>query len=187
LGPGRAFVFCIIAPITLYMRSHFLTARAAARRMAEQGSGALLTNTPEPARLGLAQVGGMGPAWAAMEALNRNLSADFGANGVRAICIRSTGMPETIDVVFGLHADAMRITRKKFQGFVEGMTHRRCSTTVSEVAEMAAFLASDRSSGMTGTVANPTGGPIVDQGAVSARDFGRRARGIPSRKITIDR
>jgi enoyl-[acyl-carrier-protein] reductase (NADH) len=153
LGPGRAFVFCIIAPITLYMRSHFLTARAAARRMAEQGSGALLTNTPEPARLGLAHVGGMGPAWAAMEALNRNLSAELGANGVRAICIRSTGMPETetIDVVFGLHADAMGITRKQFQRFVEGMTHRRRSTTVSEVAEMAAFLASDRSSGMTGT------------------------------------
>ena len=107
-----------IAPITLYMRSHFLTARAAARRMAEQGSGVLLMNTPEPARLGLALVGGMGPAWAAMEALNRNLSAEFGAKGVRAICIRSTGMPETetIDVVFGLHADAIGITRKQFQG-----------------------------------------------------------------------
>jgi NAD(P)-dependent dehydrogenase (short-subunit alcohol dehydrogenase family) len=153
-----------IAPITLYMRSHFLTARAAARRMAEQGSGVLLMNTPEPARLGLALVGGMGPAWAAMEALNRNLSAEFGAKGVRAICIRSTGMPETetIDVVFGLHADAIGITRKQFQGFVEGMTHRRRSTTVSEVAEMAVFLASDRGSGMTGTVANLTGGLIVD-------------------------
>ena len=40
------------APITAYMRSHFLTARAAARRMAEQGSGVLLMHTPEPARLG---------------------------------------------------------------------------------------------------------------------------------------
>jgi enoyl-[acyl-carrier-protein] reductase (NADH) len=71
--------------------------------MAEHGSGVLLINTPEPARLGLAMVGGMGPAWAAMEAFNRNLSAEFGANGVRAICLRSTGMPETetIDVVFG--------------------------------------------------------------------------------------
>jgi NAD(P)-dependent dehydrogenase (short-subunit alcohol dehydrogenase family) len=157
-------VDAFIAPITLYMRSHFLTARAAARRMAEQGSGVLLMNTPEPARLGAARVGGMGPAWAAMEALNRNLSAEFGASGVRAICIRSTGMPETetIDVVFGLHADAMGITREQFQGFVEGMTHRRRSTTVAEVAETAAFLASDRGSGFAGTVANLTGGLIVD-------------------------
>ena len=35
-------VDAFIAPITLYLRSHFLTARAAARRMAEQGSGVLL-------------------------------------------------------------------------------------------------------------------------------------------------
>jgi NAD(P)-dependent dehydrogenase (short-subunit alcohol dehydrogenase family) len=150
------------APITAYMRSHFLTARAAARRMAEQGSGVLLMNTPEPARLGAGLVGGMGPAWAAMEAFNRNLSAEFGAHGVRAICIRSTGMPETIDVVFGLHADAMGIPREQFQGFIESLTHRKRSSKVSEVAEMAAFLASDRGSGMTGTVANLTGGLIVD-------------------------
>jgi NAD(P)-dependent dehydrogenase (short-subunit alcohol dehydrogenase family) len=152
------------APITLYMRSHFLTARAAARRMAEQGSGVLLMNTPEPARLGLARVGGMGPAWAAMEAFNRNLSAEFGSNGVRAICIRSSGMPETetIDVVYGLHAKAMGISPEQFQAFGESLTHRKRSTRVSEVAEMAAFLASDRGSGMTGTVANLTGGLIVD-------------------------
>ncbi|HEY2528991.1 MAG TPA: SDR family oxidoreductase [Xanthobacteraceae bacterium] len=152
------------APITAYMRSHFLTARAAAQRMAEQGSGVLLMNTPEPARLGLALVGGMGPAWAAMEAFNRNLSAEFGANGVRAICLRSTGMPETetIDVVFGLHAKAMGIPREQFLGFIESRTHRKRSTKVSEVAEMAAFLASDRGSGMTGTAANLTGGLIVD-------------------------
>jgi NAD(P)-dependent dehydrogenase (short-subunit alcohol dehydrogenase family) len=152
------------APVTAYMRSHFLTARAAARRMAAQGSGVLLMNTPEPARLGAPLVGGMGPAWAAMEAFNRNLSAEFGPSGVRAVCIRSTGMPETetIDVVFGLHADAMGIPREQFQGFVESLTHRKRSTRVSEVAEMAAFLASDRGSGMTGTVANLTGGMIVD-------------------------
>jgi NAD(P)-dependent dehydrogenase (short-subunit alcohol dehydrogenase family) len=99
-----------------------------------------------------------------MEALNRNLSAEFGPSGVRAICIRSTGMPETetIDVVFGLHAKVMGITPEQFQGFIESMTHRKRSTTVAEVAEVAAFLASDRGSGLTGTVANLTGGLIVD-------------------------
>ena len=157
-------VDAFIAPITLYMRSHFLTARAAARRMAEQGSGVLLMNTPEPARLGLTRVGGMAPPGPPMEALNRNLSAEFGASSVRAICIRSSGMPETetIDVVYGLHADAMGISREQFQAFGESLTHRKRSTKVSEVAEMAAFLASDRGSGMTGTVANLTGGLIVD-------------------------
>ena len=49
-----------------------------------------------------------------------------------------------------------------FQAFGESLTHRKRSTKVSEVAEMAAFLASDRGSGMTGTVANLTGGLTVD-------------------------
>ena len=152
------------APITAYSRSQFLTARGAARRMVERKSGVILMNTPEPARLGAPLVGGMGPAWAAMEALNRNLSAEFGVHGIRAVCIRSSGLPETgtIDIVFGLHAKAMGISREQFQGFVEGMTHRKRSTTLAEVANTAVFLASDLGSGMTGTVANLTGGMIVD-------------------------
>lgn len=153
-----------LAPIAAYSRSHFLTARAAARRMAGKGSGVILMHTPEPARIGAALVGGMGPAWAAMEALNRNLSAEFGPRGVRSVAIRSTGLPEThtIDIVFGLHASAMGITREQFQGFVESMTHRKRSTTVAEVANTAAWLASDRASAISGTVVNLTGGLIVD-------------------------
>lgn len=153
-----------LAPITAYSRSHFLTARAAARRMAEKGSGIILMHTPEPARIGAALVGGMGPAWAAMEAFNRNLSAEFGPRGVRSIAIRSTGLPETqtIDIVFGLHAAAMGITREQFQGFIESMTHRKRSTTVAEVANTATWLASDYASAITGTVINLTGGLIVD-------------------------
>ena len=152
------------APITAYLRSYFLTARAAARRMVERRSGVILIHTPEPARLGAPLVGGMGPAWAAMEAFNRNLSAEFGAHGIRAVCIRSTGLPEThtIEVVFGLHAKAMGIPREQFLAFVESMTHRKRSSTLAEVANTAVFLASDKASGMTGTVANLTGGMIVD-------------------------
>jgi NAD(P)-dependent dehydrogenase (short-subunit alcohol dehydrogenase family) len=152
------------APITAYMRSQFLTARAAARRMAEKKSGVILMNTPEPARLGATLVGGMGPAWAAMEAFNRNLSAELGPQGIRAVCIRSSGLPETgtIDVVFGLHAKALGISRQQFQGFIESLTHRKRSTRLAEVANTAVFLASDLGSGMTGTVANLTGGLIVD-------------------------
>jgi len=153
-----------LIPITTYARAHFLTARAAARRMVKQGSGVILMHTPEPARLGVSLVGGMGPAWAAIEGLSRSLSAEYGPRGVRAVCLRTTGIPETgtIDVVFGIHANALGITPKQFQSMVEGMTHRRRSTTLDELADVAAFLASDRAAAMTGTVANLTGGIIVD-------------------------
>jgi len=151
-------------PIATYTRAHFVTARSAARRMAAQKTGVILMHTPEPARLGAPLVGGMGPAWAAMEGLSRSLSAELGPLGVRAVCLRTTGMPETgtIDVVFGLHAKAHGITREQFQSMLEGTTHRRRSTKLLELAQVAAFVASDRAAAMTGTVVNLTGGAIVD-------------------------
>ena len=106
----------------------------------------------------------MGPAWAAMESLSRGLSAELAPFGVRAVVLRTTGLPETatIDVVFDLHARPAGMTRRQFQSMVEAMTHRRQSTTLAELASVAAFVASDRASAMTGTVANLTGGAIVD-------------------------
>jgi len=151
-------------PVATYTRAHFVTARAAARRMLAQRSGVILMHTPEPARIGVALVGGMGPAWAAIEGLCRSLSAELGPHGVRTVCLRTTGIPETgtIDVVFGLHAKARGIGREQFQAAVEGMTHRRRSTTLRELADVAAFVASDRAAALTGTVANLTGGIAAD-------------------------
>jgi enoyl-[acyl-carrier-protein] reductase (NADH) len=56
----------------------------------------------------------------------------------------------------------MGMTREQFQGIIEGMTHTRRSTTLAELTNVATFLVSDRASGMTGTVANLTGGEVVD-------------------------
>jgi NAD(P)-dependent dehydrogenase (short-subunit alcohol dehydrogenase family) len=151
-------------PLATYGRSHFLTARAAARRMAPQKAGVILMHTPEPARSGAPLVGGMGPAWAAMEGLCRCLSMELASIGVRAVCLRTTGLPETktIDGVFGLHAKAYGITREQFQSMREGTTHRRRSTSLAELADAAVFAASARAAALTGTVVNLTGGAVVD-------------------------
>ncbi len=151
-------------PITTYARTHFVTGRAAARHMIAQRSGVILMHTPEPARLGIPLLGGMTPAWAAMEALNRAFSAEWASHGVRAVCLRTTGMEDTatIDVVYGLHAKAYQTSREGFAASMAAMTHRRRATTLAELAEAAVLVASDRLAAMTGTVANLTGGIIVD-------------------------
>jgi NAD(P)-dependent dehydrogenase (short-subunit alcohol dehydrogenase family) len=152
------------SPINIYARAHFVTGRAAARHMIARGSGVVLMHTPEPARLGAPLLGGMSPAWASMEALNRAFSAEWASHGVRAVCLRTTGMEETrtIDVVFGLHAQAYDITWDEFAATMAANTHRKRATTLAELAEAAAFVASDRAAAMTGTVANLTGGIVVD-------------------------
>jgi NAD(P)-dependent dehydrogenase (short-subunit alcohol dehydrogenase family) len=151
-------------PVATYTTAHFLTARAAARRMLAQGSGVILTLTATPARLAAPLVGGMAAAWAGVEALTRVLSAELGPHGIRAVCLRPDAIPETatIEVVFGQHASALGIPAEQFQAMAEGLTHRRRLPTLAEVANAAAFVASDQASAMTGTVVNLSGGTLVD-------------------------
>ncbi len=152
------------APIDLYTRANFLTARVAARCMLEAKSGGvILMHTPEPGRISAPLLGGMGLAWAAVEQLARNLSAEVGPQGIRAVCLRTTGMPEThtIDVVFGIHAKAYGMPQEQVRGLFESMTHRKRSTTLAELANAAVVVASDLGTGWAGTVVNLTGG-IVD-------------------------
>lgn len=151
-------------PIDMYAKSYFITARAAAQRMVQQKNGVILAHVPEVSRLGAPLVGGMAPSWAVMETMNRNFSGELGQYGVRAVTVRSTGLPETktIETVFGLHAKAIGIPREQFQGFIESLTHTKRSTTVQEVAEAAAFAASDRARSMTASTLNLTGGLVVD-------------------------
>jgi NAD(P)-dependent dehydrogenase (short-subunit alcohol dehydrogenase family) len=151
-------------PIEAYTKSYFITSTAAARHMVKQRSGVILVHTPEVSRLGIAFSQGMALSWAAMEALTRNLSAELGQFGVRAVTLRSTGLPETptIDVVYSQHATALGITKEQFQGFLESMNHIRRSTRLEEVAQAAAFAASDRASSMTAATLNLTGGMVVD-------------------------
>ncbi len=151
-------------PIDAYAKSFFITSTAAARHMVKQRSGVILVHTPEVSRLGIAFTGGMGPSWAAMEAHTRNLSAELAQFGVRALTLRSTGLPETpaFDLVSSLHARALGISKAQFQAFTANMNHIKRPTTLHEVAEAAVFAASDRASSMTAATMNLTGGMVVD-------------------------
>lgn len=151
-------------PLSTYPKATFLTARAAARRMTDQGSGVLLTITASPSRTATPRMGGMAPAWAAIESLWRGLAAEVGPHGVRAVCLNAAGMPETpqLSEVYGLHADAYGITREAFNARMTDLTVRKQLPTVAEIANVATFVASDRAGAMTGAIANLTGGLVVD-------------------------
>ncbi|MBD2892330.1 Gluconate 5-dehydrogenase [Actinomadura sp. RB99] len=151
-------------PMTTYPKANFLTARAAGRRMTAQGAGVILTITASPSRTAVPLMGGMAPAWAAVESLSRGLAAELGPHGVRVVCLNAAGMPETpqLTEVYGLHADAYGISREAFHQRMADRTLRKRLPTVAEIADVAAFVASDRSGAMTGAIANLSGGMIAD-------------------------
>ncbi|MFF3562024.1 SDR family NAD(P)-dependent oxidoreductase [Streptomyces sp. NPDC002574] len=150
-------------PITAYTTSYFLTARLAARHMIPNASGVIMTVTALPARMGSPLNGGYGPAQAAKEALTRDLSYELAPQGIRVVGLRPHGIPETgtMAEVFDVKAKGV-MTWEQFQGHLAGGTHPRRVMTLEEVAGTAAFMASDKASGMTGTIVNLTMGGLDD-------------------------
>jgi NAD(P)-dependent dehydrogenase (short-subunit alcohol dehydrogenase family) len=151
-------------PITGYVTSYFLTARLAARRMVANKSGVIMTVTALPARTGTRLNGGYGAANAAKEALTRDLSAELAPQGIRVVGLRPHGMPETSTMreVHNLKAKATGMTWEQFTAYLASTTHPRRVMTLDEMANVAAFMASDKASGMTGTTVNLTMGSLDD-------------------------
>jgi NAD(P)-dependent dehydrogenase (short-subunit alcohol dehydrogenase family) len=151
-------------PIATYVTSYFLTARAAARHMVPNKSGVIMTVTSLLSRTGAPLVGGYGPAMAAKEALTRDLSAELAPHGVRVVGLRPQAMPETptIREAFDPRAKATGMTWEQWQELLASRTHPRRLMTLAEMAEVAAFIASDRASGITGTTVNLTMGSLDD-------------------------
>jgi NAD(P)-dependent dehydrogenase (short-subunit alcohol dehydrogenase family) len=149
-------------PITAYATSYFLTARLAARRMVTNKSGVIMTVTALPARTGTPLNGGYGAAMAAKEALTRDLSAELAPQGIRVVGLRPHGMPgtRTINDIHELKSSGT--TYEQFQEHLASTTHPRRVMTLAEMANVAAFVASDKASGMTGTTVNLTMGSLDD-------------------------
>ncbi len=155
-------------PITAYTRTNFLTAKAIARYMVKQGSGVILTLSTPGSRMSGQGFLGYGVTCGAIETFSRILAGELGPSGIRVICLRPDAIPEAL---------ATSHARKVFSGFaeragstVEAMLAERARTgtllgrfpTLAEVANYAAFVASDRASAMTGAIANLTCGSLVD-------------------------
>ncbi|MGW2828050.1 SDR family NAD(P)-dependent oxidoreductase [Streptomyces sp. NPDC001286] len=151
-----------LRPVTDGLRANFLTARAAGRRMAERGSGVILTLDSGSAH-GSPMMGGTGPADAAIDTLVRNLAIELGPRGVRAVGMWVAGVPETFSVE-KLSAVNPAIDAAAVQGIVDHLAQMRMTRrnpTLAEVAATAVFLASDHAAGLTGTFVNVTGGMVA--------------------------
>ena len=155
-------------PIATYLRSNFITARAVSRHMVRQGSGVILTLSTPGARMSGKGFLGNGVASAGVEAFSRILAGELGANGIRVICLRPDAIPEAVPISH---------TREVFSGFakragvsIESMLAERAQTgtllgrfpTLVQVADYAAFVASDRAGAMTAAIANLSCGSLVD-------------------------
>ncbi|MGH8860400.1 MAG: SDR family NAD(P)-dependent oxidoreductase [Jatrophihabitantaceae bacterium] len=143
------------------LRSNFMTARAAARRMTAQGSGVLLHLNSASAAGAMPGMGSTGPADAAIETFYRYLAAEVGPSGVRVCGLWTAGVAETLTRAKISAVSAEGPGPEQALAMIAGMAALRRTPRLADVADTAAFLASDRAAGITGTMLNVTCGLVL--------------------------
>jgi 3-oxoacyl-[acyl-carrier protein] reductase len=140
-----------LQPIEQAVRSNFLTVAAAARHMKQQGSGVILFFGGHGDPLRDYYIGGTQVAFEALESMRRQLSAELGKDGIRAVTLRSGGVPES--------APDLR------DAIVEGIVKETMlgrAATLEDIGNAAVFAASDRGRMMTAATVNVSCGALVD-------------------------
>jgi 3-oxoacyl-[acyl-carrier protein] reductase len=141
-------------PILAQVRTTFLTWRAAARHMVRQGGGVILAFGGSGPPFRGASLGALQTGFHAVEAMRRQLASELGRSGVRVVTLRTGGIPETIPAGFpGSEQIAHSIADATMLGR---------AATLDDVAEVAAFVASDKARSMTAATANISAGTLLD-------------------------
>ena len=142
-----------LQPITNAMRTHFLTTRAAARHMTRRGSGVILIFGGSGPHT-LPGLGGFKIALDALEGLRRQWACELGQHGIRVVTIKTGGIPESIDESVAM--------RDEVTAAIEQATLLKRAAQLSDVGNVAAFVASDQARTMTASTVNISCGALMD-------------------------
>src|SRR5688572_26399886 len=161
-------------PIDGFLRTLFITSKAVVPHMGRKRQGVILTLSTPGSKEAAPGVLGHCVTCAGKEAFSRVLAAELAPRNIRVVCMRPHAIGDapaagsyTKDL-FKTHPPYKESANDKpVQEWLPDSpmaqsTMLKRLPTLSEVAETAAFLASDRAGAMTGTVANLSGGAVVD-------------------------
>jgi 3-oxoacyl-[acyl-carrier protein] reductase len=155
-----------VTPVAENARAQFIAAQAAARHM--KGGGVILTLTTPGGRMAGKGFLANGVFSAVTEAFSRLLAAELGREGIRVVCLRPTVLLDAVEksgareVFEGVAKISGVSMHEMISNYLETATLLGRGPRLAEVAEFAAFAASDRAGAMTGAIANLTCGSLTD-------------------------
>jgi enoyl-[acyl-carrier-protein] reductase (NADH) len=105
-------------------------------------------------------MGNTGPADAAVEAFHRYLAAETGPAGVRVVGIHTAAVRGTLTAEKIARVSGATVDVEQVYAGVGAMAMLRRVPEVQQIADTAAFLASDGAGAITGTIVNATCGLV---------------------------
>lgn|SRR5690606_18867911 len=146
--------------LTVNFKAPFMLIKAVLPHMLRQKSGSIVNNASDQALVGKRYSAVYGASKAALAQLTKSAALDWGACGIRFNCIApgSTDTPMLQRVLGELHARYPDIYPADSDRLYRDTIALRRFARPREIAWLAAFLASDASSFMTGTVIPIDGG-----------------------------
>ena len=158
----------VMHPIDAFMRTNLITAKEAARHMTPGGSGAILTLSTAGSRFARPGNLGYGTTCAAIETMTQRLAVELGPSGVRIVCLRPHAIADapsngsyTGELWGDWAAEAGLSVEEMLVQWGEDGTLLGRLPTLTQVADAAVFLASDRAGAITGAVVDLTSGTAV--------------------------
>lgn len=161
-------------PIDGFLRTLFITSKAVIRHMGGKRPGVILTLSTPGSKEAAPGVLGYCVTCAGKEAFSRVLAAELAPKNIRVICLRPHAISDapsagsyTKDLFKTLIGYKETAGGQPVEKWIQGSEMAQSTLlnrlpTLSEVAETAAFLASDRAGAMTGAVANLSCGAVID-------------------------
>lgn len=135
-----------MAPMQKICGSQFLTSRIAAKHMMQSKSeGTILLLTAALSRSKYPNLAGITAASAAVEGMTRVMAAEWGGNGIKAICICPGAIPETKRIYGWIQSSAKEygIPVEQLIAQYQAFDLTKVSPTLKHVGETAAFLATE--------------------------------------------
>ena len=155
-------------PIDRFLRAQFITTKATAAHMGKKRPGVILTLSTPGGSLAAAGHLGHCVSVAGIEMFTRVLAAEL-APDVRVVCIRPHAIADAPEAgsytrsLFAPKAAAAGLSVEQWMAGAAESTALKRLPTLEQVAETAAFLASDNANAMTATVVDLTCGVVASR------------------------
>jgi NAD(P)-dependent dehydrogenase (short-subunit alcohol dehydrogenase family) len=161
-------------PIDGFLRTLFITSKAVTPHMGGKRAGVILTLSTPGSKMAAPGVSGYCVTCAGKEAFSRVLAAELAPNNIRVVCLRPHAIEDapaagsyTKEIFKTLAPYKESGDNKPMKDWLKDSPMAQSTLLkrlpkLSEVAETAAFLASDRAGAITAAVVNLSCGAIVD-------------------------